>query len=182
MIAAVLWTLLAALFAALVTVAVTPVRLRCVVSGEPRFRAVVVARLLWGLAPPIRLFDSARREAKRSRKPAPRKRRPRFRDASHIVREASGLLAELLRRVRFHRLSVDADFGLDDPADTGQLLGLFQVARYTWPAAPGVSVQVRPDFEHERVAGRLDAEVSFIPVTFVSPAIRFGWRAFGPGR
>ncbi|RIA47576.1 DUF2953 domain-containing protein [Dichotomicrobium thermohalophilum] len=187
MIAGLLWALLAILLlilAGIVAVTVTPVRLRCVFSSEPQARAIVVVRLFAGLIPPLRLFDSARREAKRAvrREPTRPSRTPRPRTISRVLREVPTLLADLLTRVRLRQLTVDADLGLGDPADTGQLFGLFQAVRYACPAAPRVAVQVRPDFEQLRLAGRLSADLSFIPVTFVSPVIRFAWRSFGPGR
>ncbi len=186
MIAGLLWALLAlvlAMVAVLAAVAVTPVRLRCVVSGEPRWRAIVVARLLAGLTPPIRVFDSARCRKKRAReRAAPKPRAPGFRNASNIVHAAPALLADLIGRVHVRRLAIDADVGLGDPADTGQLFGMFQAARYAIPAPGGVSVQLRPDFERVRLAGRLSAEASFIPAAFIGPLIRFAWRAFGPRR
>jgi hypothetical protein len=182
MIAGFLWALLA-LVAVLAAVAVTPVHLRCVVSGEPRWRAIVVARLLAGLTPPIRVFDSARRREKRARKrAAPKPRAPRFRNVSHIVDAVPALLADILGRVRFRRLAIDADVGLGDPADTGQVFGVVQAARYAIPSPSRVSVELRPDFERVRLAGRLSADASFIPAAFIPPAIRFAWRSFGPRR
>jgi len=185
MIAAAFWALLAIialLVTAVIAFAVTPVRLRCILRSEPKGQAVVVARLLAGLMPPIRVFDSSRRAAKRQRRVKKRPGTPRFRHVSHVVQQVPELLTDLLQRIRVRRLVVDADIGLGDPADTGQVFGLLQAARYAVPAAPGVSVNIRPDFEERRLSGWLAAEMSFIPVTFLPPVLRFVWRAFGPRR
>jgi len=188
MLDAVLWgalTVVLLAVAAIAVLAVTPVRLRCIFCGEPGWRMVIAARLLAGIFPPIVLYDSRRRQLaarRRRRRPTKRRPSPRVRNVSHIVREVPELIGDLLRHMHLRRLAVDADIGLGDPADTGQLFGLVRAARHLLPAAPGVSVQVRPDFEALRVSGRLAGEASFIPVAFIPPAIRFGWRVWGPWR
>lgn len=189
MIAASLWVLLAVIslvVVVLVAVAVMPVRLRCALRSEPERRTVVIARPLAGSTLPIRLYDSARADAARrsqSRKKIPRQSvlRGAARQTAAVFRQNPQLVLDFLRPVHFKRLAVDADVGLGDPADTGQLLGLFEAARYTCPLSQGISVHVRPDFEQMRLSGRLSAEISLIPIAFVPPGIRLAWRVFGPG-
>jgi hypothetical protein len=93
---------------------------------------------------------------------------------------APQLLAGLLRPVHFERLAIDADIGLADPADTGQLYGMLAAAEHALPRPARVSIIVRPDFSGSRISGEADAALSFIPLLLIPPGVRFAWRVFGP--
>jgi hypothetical protein len=184
-----LWWLLAAL-GGLVLLAVlvlaTPVKLDLALRTSPGWRLKITVRLFAGLTPPVPVHDSARpkrREAKRPApgKPAAARRRKTPARALRALAGAPRLLAGLLRPISLERLTVDADIGLDDPADTGQLAGLLNAFVHAWPLRPDVSIAVRPDFAGPRAEGRVDARLSFIPIAFVPPGIRFAWRVYGPG-
>jgi hypothetical protein len=181
----VLCWLLAGLLALAIAVLATPVKLGFTLRASPAWRLTVILRLLGGLAPPIPLHDSARRKPKAKKRGARPRKSPALshRAVARIRRAvvaAPGLVAGLLRPIRLERLAIDADIGLDDPADTGQLLGLLAAATHSLPTASAMSVAVRPDFTGPRVAGEVEAVLSFIPAAFVPPGLRFAWRVFGP--
>lgn len=185
-------TALALLVSAAAAVLATPIRLGFTVRTKPQWQLRVAARLLGGLTPAIPIHDSSRRAVKVKRRPGrrtgakgkrqARTRRPKAARVVRAVRATPRLLGDLLRPIHLTRLAVDADVGLADPADTGQLFGLFTALRYARPSGSTISVDVRPDFTGPRASGRLDAELSFIPVAFVPPGVRFAWRVFGPHR
>lgn len=184
-----LWFLASASLVLLVlasTVLVTPVKLAVTIRTSPRWRLKVVARLLGGLLPAISIHDNAHRRRQRRPPKTRKKLRIGSRQTSarliRVISVTSQLLAGLLRPIHLRRLTVDADIGLADPADTGQLFGLLAAVIHSRPPTPAVSIAVRPDFAGLRGSGALDAELSFIPVAFVPPGIQFAWRVFGSGR
>ena len=186
MLSGVLW-LLSSVFAVLLILAVaalmTPVKLGFTLRTSPTWRLKIAARLLGGLAPPIPIHDSARRRpkkktptAKRTWAIAPRRASARI---ARVIAAAPRLLAGLLRPFHLERLTIDADIGLADPADTGQLFGLLAAVNHSRPPNSAVSIAVRPDFTGPGASGELDAVLSFVPVAFIPPGIRFAWRLFG---
>lgn len=187
---AAVWILLAALaipVLLLIAALVTPVKLGCVARSAPGSRLTVVARLFGGLTPPIPIHDSTRRYVRKT--PPPTKQKKKEKKASHSRQDgarvrrviaAPQLLVDLLRPIHIERLAIDADIGLSDPAGTGQLYGLLTPLIYSGSPASAVSIAVRPDFSGPRLTGEIVAELSFIPVAFLPPAIRLAWRAFGP--
>jgi hypothetical protein len=180
---------LAILLALAIAVLATPWKLGVRLGTEPRWRLRVGLGLFGGLAPPIPLHDSARRrkaEPKPPKRQTGRRRPPgRARRAKKVMRRAAsapGLLLGLLRPIHLERLAVEADIGLDDPADTGQLYGLLSAVNRARPPGSRISVAVRPDFTGPRASGELDAMLSFVPLAFVPPAVRLGWHLFGRRR
>jgi len=181
------WLFLASAVLALLAIAVltTPAKLEFALRTSPRWRMTIAARLLGGLTPPIAIHDSARLGRKDNRPTAKKKKTLAI--APHralartprVIAAAPRLMAGLLRPIHLERLRVDADIGLADPADTGRLFGLLAAVRYSWPGTSAVSIAVRPDFTGPRASGELDVELSFIPIAFVPPGVRFAWRVFG---
>ncbi len=96
-----------------------------------------------------------------------------------MIAAAPQLLTGLLRPIRLVRLKVDADIGLVDPADTGLLFGLLAAVSYSRPHTSAVSIAIRPNFTGPRASGELDAALSFIPIAFVPPGVRYALRALG---
>lgn len=181
-----LWAL-GLLLALLVAALATPVRLSLALRTEPRWRLAVAMRLFGGLTPSIPVHDSDRRERRRARKTRAVKRRRRKtagrRSAARMRRVLEAgprLFRDLLRPIRVERLSLDADLGLSDPADTGMLFGLLQALIRSMPARRVISVSVRPDFGGPRFAGVAEAELRLTPLALVAPGVRFAWRVFGP--
>lgn len=162
----------------------TPVKLAFTVRTSPRWQLKIAARLLGGLMPAILIHNSARRRRKKKTPKAKKKRlammpRHAMVRVPRVIAAAPRLLAGLLRPIYLERLTVDADIGLADPADTGQLFGLLSAVNYSRPPTSAVSLLVRPDFARPCVSGELDAELSFIPLAFIPPGVRFAWRVFG---
>lgn len=178
-------TALAALLVLAIAVLATPVKLAFVVSTSPRWRLMIAARLLGGVTPPIPIHDSARRRPKREKPPAKERRwagmsRKTRASLPRAIAGAPRLVTGLLRPIHLERLAVDADIGLADPADTGQFFGWFAAATYVLPSTSALSIDVRPDFSGPRASGEVGAELSFVPVAFIPPGVRFAWRVFGP--
>lgn len=184
---AAVWILLTALaipVLLLIAALVTPVKLGCVARSAPGSRLTAVVRLFGGLTPPIPIHDSTRQIVRRTRPAAKRKRkvsqqRQGLARVRRVIAEPQ-LWVDLLRPIHIERLTIDADIGFSDPAATGQLYGLLTPLIYSGSPASAISIAVRPDFSGPRLSGEIVAELSFIPVAFLSPAIRLAWRAFGP--
>lgn len=193
--AGVLWILfwiVLVLLAVVIAVLATPVLLAVSAATEPLARSRVAVRLLGGWTPPIVIHDSARPRdkppARRSKtEPAdkPRKKRRRERGSGRtFVRVRRGmaatprLLVDIVGKVHIDRLLVDADIGLGDPADTGQVMGLVSALVYARRPRRNVSVAIRPDFTGARIDGRLDAVLSIVPMALVPPGLVFAWRIY----
>lgn len=182
---AILFWLVVALFVVLVGVLVTPVHLRAHLRNSPQLAYRVDARILGGLSPRIRIVDSLRPRKTRARK---QKKAARSRWKTHgsggpnIMSALPRLVSDLLRAVRFEHLRLEAEFGLGDPADTGQLYGLLIPLQYSGYAAQDVSISMRPNFERACLDCELDVRVQVTPASFLLPIIRFAWNAFGVGK
>lgn len=97
-------------------------------------------------------------------------------------RAVARLVADLLARVRFDHLRLEADYGTGDPAETGQICGWLAPLAYGLGDRPGVTVALRPDFGRAVLSGELDAAVKITPAALVPPAFRFALALWGPGR
>ena len=182
-----LWVLLAALsllVLSTVAVLVTPVELAFAARTSPRWRLQIAVRLLGGLTPAIPVHDSARppkkaEQAKEKKEETPKAKTTASRRAARVAAGAPQLAFGLLKPIRLTQLRVDADIGLADPADTGQLCGLLAAVTYARPPNPDISIAIRPDFTGPRASGGLDTVLSFVPVAFIPPGVRFAWQVFG---
>ncbi len=171
---------LIALVLALLLLTAVDIRLRAATGATPPFSATV--SFLGGWTPVIPIRGGRERPAGREH---PRKKRPRKQAGARnarMVRAAPRLLADVLRAIRIDRLEVDADVGLGDPADTGQLFGALAPFVYGTAATPRLNLGLRPDFGAARLDGRVHARLRVVPGRLLAPLARFGWRAFGPGR
>lgn len=162
----------------------TPVKLGFTIRTSPEWQLKIAARLLGGLTPPISIHDSARWKPRKKTPTTKKKKsagvsRQALARIPRVITAAPRLLAGLLRPIHLERLTVDADIGLADPADTGQLFGLLAAVNYTRPPTSTMSIALRPDFTGPRTSGELDAELSFVPVAFIPPGVRYAWRVFG---
>ena len=189
---ALLWALvwvLAIVFALVIALLVTPVRLVFDLRTSPTWRLRIAARLLAGMTPSIPVHDSERSGSRRA--PAEKqKSKARRKDGrgrrwaarpGRVIRSAPDLLVGLLKPIHLERFKVDADIGLEDPADTGHLFGLIQALDAVRPRPRAISIDVRPDFTGPRASGEVFAALRFIPAAFVWPGCRFAWRVFGAG-
>jgi hypothetical protein len=171
--AAVLLWALAAVLAVVLAVLVLPVRVRLLARTDPAPHAEARVALLGGLAPGFRL----RRGAAAGRPKRPRSGTIGPGRLGEMVR----LGADLLARVRLERVEATGRYGLDDPADTGQLAGLIEPLVQSHPCRR-IRLDIVPDFAGPRLSGRIEAVLSVRPVALAPPVLRFAWRAWGPGR
>ncbi len=184
-----LWTLKSVvilLFLSMSLVLITPVKLVLEMHTSPSWRMNVGMRLLGGSTPAISFSsDVCRGQLRNAQKTRKAKKGISRRSSTSVAQAIPAtlrFLSELLRSVHFDRLSIDADVGLPDPADTGQLLGMITATAHAMPSTQKVSVIIRPDFIEPRASGRLDAELSFVPLSIIPPSIRFVWRMVGSRR
>lgn len=180
--------MLAAVLALMIAVLLTPVRLDFDLRTVPKKRLRIVARPLAGITPAIRVHDSARPRSRKAPAATPKAtarrtgvRRRGGTRPGRILREVPNLLVDLLKPIRLEHFQLDADIGLEDPADTGHLFGLIMAFDAVRPRGSEISITVRPDFTGPRASGELFAALRFIPAAFVSPGCRFAWRVFGAG-
>lgn len=187
MLVALLW-LLGLVVLVLLVLLLTPVQLSLRAQSEPRPRLRIGAAPLGGLVSPIPVYDSARgKRPKAETKPRRRREEVRRRRAGEglpagAAQAFARLLAELFARVSFDHLRIEADYGLGDPADTGQLFGWLAAISPVLGPRPGVSVDLRPDFERAVLSGALDAAVRVTPAALVPSGLRFALALWWAGR
>ena len=175
---------LAILPALLVAVLVTPIKLGFSATTSPTWRVKIAARLFAGLTPEILIHDSQRRLTKRKQRAAKKSRRT-AKSHQNSVRRARAIAAAprlvvgLLRPIHLQHLRMDADIGLADPADTGQLLGFLSALKFSLPSPSPVSIAIRPDLSGPCASGAIEAQLSFVPAAFLPPGVRFAWHVFG---
>jgi hypothetical protein len=162
------------------------VRLSFRAETAPRPRLRIGAAPLGGIAPPIPVYDSARKRKKPEKpKKAARKGRRRARGGGMPAgagRAVARLVSELFARVHFDHLRLEADYGTGDPAETGQICGWLAPLAYGLGDRPDIAVMLRPDFGRRVLAGELDAAVKITPAALVPPGLRFALALWGPGR
>ena len=147
-----------------------PIDLRFALGGAVRSRL----ELAWG-------FGLWRGELHGRRGHASRPSRGRWADPAAWVRawrEGLGdrvppLLRSLRRGVRVRELRLRARVGLDDPADTGMLVGWAAPLLAMALAAPPLDVHLEPDFAREILDGEARGELRAFPLLLLPPLLRF---------
>lgn len=180
--------MLLAVLVVLAGLLITPIRFRLQLTNTPHVTYRLDLHLAGGLTPGIKVAHGPQHEPKSALsakpvKPKLRKtsRKPtRFRGS--MVRALPDLISDVFSHIHLKELRIDADYGLDDPADTGQICGLLMPLQYSAPLPSFVSLNLRPDFMQRCLKGTLTAAVQVTIASFFVPALRFGWRAFGPAR
>ena len=184
-----LWVLLAligVLLVAVVAVLALPVRLAVRAVAEPEARFVFSVQLLGGLVPRFRVVDTDRprkpsKPEKPARKPKGKKKRRGKGPSGDTIRrmlwEAPGLIAAEFERIHLDRFRLTADFGLGDPAATGEVYGWMCPLIYATPLSRA-DITLRPDFTQARFEADLDAVVRFTPFSLLVPVIAAAWRVF----
>lgn len=150
------------------------------IGDGARFRVRVGVQPFGRLGPMLR-FSKPRAGAKTDR-PSTRPSAKRSRYIHRIPQAGLRLLSDLIRLVRIRKISVDARFGCGDPADTGQIFGLLSPLLYGASGLQRTELRVEPVFEQATLSGRAALELSFVPITLLVPALRFGVAVFGPSR
>ncbi len=179
------WSLAFLAFAVL-AVLITPVWIGVRVKTAPR-HVELLLRFFGGLTPLVSLPLTGGRKARgqNQRAAAPRRGRQLSLSARRTWRAlaaAPQLIAGLLSAIHLVSLDIDADIGLPDPGDTGQLMGLLAPILYGRPPRSRCRLQIRPDFTAPRLEGDASLMVRFIPVAFAPPILRFVWNVWGPAR
>lgn len=136
-----------------------------------------------GLRLPV--LDSDR--PRRRRRPRPRRKKDRrarksTRDPARLVAAATRLLPELFSKLSVERLALDLRFGVDDPAETGQIFGALTPFIHGTQGTRRVAFNVEPVFDRAVLEGRAALDIHLTPARLILPLARFGWAAFGPGR
>jgi hypothetical protein len=178
------WILLGLLalgLGAVLVLLATPLHLAFAAEAEGvHGRLVLDARTFWGLAPRLRVLDTARPrkpdkakpEEPRKRQSGTRKRRGPTLTFERVQRLAAGvpdLLGGELARIHLDQLSLDARFGTGDPAETGRLYAL-----------PGraCALTLVPDFNRACFEAKGEAALHFTPAALTVPVIRLAWNVF----
>jgi hypothetical protein len=148
-------------------------------QSDPTKRATVLLRPFGGATPSIKVFDSARKaKPKKSRKKTRKQGKGGKLQRSFVIAEVPALIGRMLRTIRIEVLRLDAEFGLGDPADTGQVYGQLSPLIFASPW----QVNLRPDFGATCLRGTAFAQFRVVPIAFAWPLVGFGWRLFGPFR
>jgi hypothetical protein len=183
----VLWAILGVvavvLFLVVVLVA-TPVHLRLVAEAGERFKFRTEVMAFWGLGPKL-TFRSGQGMGEADLDIAAPPRRPKKRGKPHRKRrqaiepgQAFRLLTSLpdavltgLGRIHFDRVNLEAVFGFDDPAETGEFFGRLTPFVYGLPQ-DRCDVCLRPDFDRARFEGSAEVALHATPLMLVWPIIR----------
>lgn len=166
---------------------VTPALFRVYLTNSPHFAYRVEMRAMAGLAPCLILARGPQQgvKAKQKTEPAkPGRRRsfPNHQIRGALIRALPRLAGDILRQIHLSELHIDADYGLGDPADTGELSGLLMTLQYSNPLPASCSLNMRPDFTRPRLEGSLTTSLRLTVAAFLIPALRFAWTVFGPRR
>ena len=179
-----LWLVVAVLVMLALLVSL-PVYVQVSSQSDPVRRTTISLHPFGGVSPPLRVFDSTRKRKKRTPKPKPKRtdrktsKRGRAGGLSprgNIVVEAVTLLRRVLGAFHIDALRVDAEFGLGDPAETGQVFGQLCPVIY----GTGANVTLRPNFNEACLRGSAMARIKVTPIAVAWPFVGFGWRVFGP--
>jgi hypothetical protein len=168
-----------------------PVQLLFALKREGSWRGRIIVYWMFGLVRvPLR---PGRKSAERRSKRRERTRKlivagargaARRRRQIYLVLRSRGvagrlvrLLRDLLRSLRPRRFRVRFIIGLDDPADTGRLMGVIAPLRVLInrrdSTAPNISIRVTPDYAGSRFTGYSCASVRFVPLRMMWLVLAF---------
>lgn len=161
----------------MIAVVLFPLRFRLRGQADRTFRVRLDVSLPGGVMPAIPVIDTARKRKKPPTKPKKRSSLRSAKSASRFTERAVlDLIVELIRQIKIVWIRVEAEFGLDDPADTGALYGALVPLLQTGRHCAGIDLDIRPDFKETRIAGKIDAAVDLVPIRLVPPILRFASR------
>lgn len=164
-------------------IVILPVHIALSWQSDPVRRATILLRPFGGVSPAITVFDSTREHPPKPPRKRPRKHGKARRTWSrapggNVVAEAIMLVRRMLAAIHIDALRGDVEFGLGDPAETGQVYG--QLCPLVYGA--GANVQLRPNFNAACLRGKCSARVRLTLIGVAWPIVGFGWRVFGPLR
>lgn len=100
-------------------------------------------------------------------------------ERSRLISALPNLIAGLLRSVHFERLTINAEVGFNDPADTGTFFGLMAPIIYA-QQSPHISIEIGPEFyAQQNFSGSTRGVLSVVPIRLVFIGARFLWQIFG---
>jgi hypothetical protein len=183
------WLAIAATAVLLLIVAALAVPVQFDVQAElsDRWRGRVTLRWLFGLLEVPLTGGSRSARPPRTRKPRkPSRRRPSIRPVlatPGLAGRTVEFLEDLVTRIQVRAFQLKAEFGVDDPADTGQIYGAL-VPVLVLASVRGMDVRCRPDFTRARLEGACTGSVSVRPLAvfgvvvrfLLSPPVRHAWR------
>jgi len=163
-----------------------PVNLVFTFRKENVWRGRVVVSWLFGLAHTTIRAGRDRRGRRLKRRPSLRKSivligRQLVKRRRHLfsilrsegfIQQVIFLVRNLLRTIRPRRLRLQCVIGLDEPADTGRLMGVLAPLRVLMGKMSigqdsNVAIQVNPDFSGPRFEGYCCASVQFVPLKLI---------------
>lgn len=151
-----------------------PLRLRLRGQADRTSRLRVDVYPFAGMTPAVPVFDTARKRKKQPRKSKKRSSARSAKSASRWTeRGILNLIFELAGQFEIAWIRIEAEFGLDDPADTGTLYGALAPFVYTGRFGADIDLDIRPDFNRQHIAGKIDAAVDLVPIRLVPPVLRF---------
>jgi len=185
-----IWLIFWLLVGLLVLVAVillSPIHIRMTASSDPVQKVRVELRLFSARFPRLFAFDSTRHvaddrvasvPAKPKSKTKPKKKHRKLpRNLSRLIPEIPSTIKNTLRGIHIDALRVRGEFGLGDPADTGQVFGMLAPLIYI-PQNPKFNVMLAPNFNTACAHGNAEAALHFTPIRLSLPALKLAWRAF----
>lgn len=175
LLSAILWVLLALIVLLLIVLSL-PLRLELQVRKEEHWCFSALIRPLGRFGPGIPLSRKKPRPKARKEPAAPhrKKRRGAGHNPQTIAIAVLRLLQDLLALIRLEHLKLDAEIGLGDPADTGQLYGALLPVEYAVSGLPRTWVRITPAFDRAVLSGAAELALSVVPILLFGPAFRFG--------
>lgn len=168
--------------AGIALVVALPIHVRCLWQSDPAKDTTVLLRPFGGVFPAIRVYDSARKTDSKPKGRAKHRHRDRRNRGLRLRRlplsDVIDLLERLIHAFQIERWHVDAEFGLGDPAETGQLYGQLTPLIY----AGGSHFLLRPNFAETCLRGTALLQFRFTLLGLIWPFARFGWRMMRPDR
>jgi hypothetical protein len=180
---AILVAILCGLFVLLIALLVTPIRFHATCLTAPELIYRVDLRVLGGFSPRFALIDSARPRKPKTPKPKPKHAGRFWRwPVNHVAPAAGRLLSGVFSTIHLDHFRLDMNFGLSDPANTGQLYGVLTPLQFGGVLPRNAVVSLHPDFGHQRFSCELDAALHITVAVLFWPLVRFAWQIYGPNR
>lgn len=181
----VLWGMLG-LFLLILLLLATPLRITSRLQSGSERTIVITVRAFGGLSPQLVVFDSANKKQKspteRKNKPSPRIKgwSLEIGKLRRIVRTTPNFLVSLIRTLRIEKLSVDAEFGLGDPADTGEAYGMLAPFIFNIPDNKKYRIKLFPNFDQKGVWGDALIAIRVTPFVVIIQIAEAMWRILAP--
>ncbi|WP_317054717.1 hypothetical protein [Roseovarius rhodophyticola] len=157
-----------------------PLHIELSVLKDPNWRIRATCRPLMGYGPLINL-KSARPKTQDELPEVRKKPKPTLAKLERMAKAGAIFYIDVLNRVTFRHIELSAQFDMGDASETGQTFGQLAPLVYGCSAVPAGSIDIKPLFINRPfLSGHAEIGLSVVPASLVTPAIRFGWRIFGP--